>query len=117
MYVDTQASRNGCPDQRRPLKLAQKINDLGVQPHEGDQEGEGASGWVSLGEYWCEDGFGGCVVTLDGTDDDESDEANAMRFTLVSTDDTPTETDPCDETSQPGTHTVDFFASSASGRV
>jgi len=80
-----------------------------------DQEGEGASGWVSLGEYWCEDGFGGCVVTLDGTDDDDSDEANAMRFTLVSLDDTSVETDPCGETQQPGTHTVDFFASSASG--
>jgi len=80
-----------------------------------DQEGEGASDWVSLGEYWCEDGFGGCVVTLDGTDDDDSDEANAMRFTLVSTDDTSTEIEPCSEVPEPGTHLVDFSASSASG--
>ena len=48
-----------------------------------DQTGDGASGWLDLGEYWCEAGFGGCVVVLDGTDDDHSDEANAMRFVLV----------------------------------
>jgi MYXO-CTERM domain-containing protein len=48
-----------------------------------DQYGDGASGWVTLGEHWCASGRGGCTVTLDGTDDDESDEANAMRFTWV----------------------------------
>ncbi len=48
-----------------------------------DQYGDGASGWVSLGDHWCASGRGGCTVTLDGTDDDYSDEANAMRFTLI----------------------------------
>ena len=48
-----------------------------------DQYGDGASGWISLGDYWCGSGRGGCSVTLDGTDDDDSDAANATRFTLV----------------------------------
>ncbi len=48
-----------------------------------DQYGDGPSGWVSLGDYWCAAGRGGCTVTLDGTDDDDSDEANATRFSLV----------------------------------
>ncbi len=80
-----------------------------------DQTGDGASGWVSLGEYWCDAGFGGCAVTLDGTDDDGSDEANAVRFTLVSADDGPPETDPCEGEAQPGPHRLDFFAGTASG--
>ncbi len=80
-----------------------------------DQTGDGASGWVSLGEYWCDAGFGGCSVTLDGTDDDGSDEANAVRFTLVAADDTPPDTDACDDAPEPGSHTVDFYAGSASG--
>ncbi len=80
-----------------------------------DQTGDGASGWVSLGEYWCEAGFGGCVLTLDGTDDDGSDEANAARFTLVSADGDPPETDPCDEDPGPGSHELEFYAGSASG--
>jgi len=80
-----------------------------------DQSGDGASGWVSLGEHWCDSGLGGCSVTLDGSDDDSSDEANAVRFTLVSADDSPPDTDPCDDEPEPGAHTVDFFAGSASG--
>jgi hypothetical protein len=80
-----------------------------------DQTGDGASGWVSLGEYWCDAGWAGCSVTLDGTDDDGSDEANALRFTLVSADDDPPDTDPCDDEPEPGSHTVDFYAGSASG--
>ncbi len=80
-----------------------------------DQRGEGASDWVSLGEYWCDAGWGGCSVTLDGTDDDGSDEANAVRFTLVSADDDPPDTDPCDDEAEPGSHSIDFFAGSASG--
>lgn len=80
-----------------------------------DQTGDGASGWVSLGEYWCDAGFGGCSVTLDGTDDDASDEANAVRFTLVAADDDPPDTDPCDGDPVPGAHSMDFYAGSASG--
>ncbi len=83
---------------------------LGAQTwHVVDQTGDGPSGWVSLGEYWCDSGFGGCTLTLDGTDDDGSDEANAARFTLVS------ESDPCDEDPGPGSHATDFYPSSASG--
>ncbi len=80
-----------------------------------DQTGEGASGWVSLGEYWCDAGFGGCSLTLDGTDDDSSDEANAARFTLVAADDDPPDTDPCDQAYDAGSHSLDFQAGSASG--
>jgi len=80
-----------------------------------NQEGEGASGWVSLGEYWCEAGFGGCLVTLDGTDDNGSDAANAMRFTFVTVDDNPVESDPCDDSPEVGTHVMEVVAQSASG--
>ena len=80
-----------------------------------DQTGDGASGWVNLGEYWCDAGWGGCSVTLDGTDDDGSDEANAVRFTLVAADDDPPDTDPCDDEPEAGSHSVDFYAGSASG--
>ena len=79
-----------------------------------DQTGEGSSGWLSLGEYYCEAGFGGGTVTLDGTDDDGSDEANAMRFVLVEGGDPP-ETDPCDEDPGPGSHTMELYATTASG--
>jgi len=54
-----------------------------------NQRGDGASGWVTLGRHWCDAGLGGCRVTLDGTDDDQSDEANAVRFRLLRADDTP----------------------------
>ena len=67
-----------------------------------DQQGEGGSGWVSLGEFDCEAGSGGCMVVLDGTDDDESDEANAMRFTLIEEMEDDEDSD-CDEGSEPGT--------------
>ena len=80
-----------------------------------DQTGDGASGWVSLGDYWCDAGFGGCTVTLDGTDDDGSDEANAVRFTLVAADGDPPETDGCDDEPEAGAHSLDFHAGSASG--
>ena len=56
-----------------------------------DQRGEGASGWVTLATVWCERGFDGCPVTLDANDDDQSDEANAVRWVLVE------EADPEDE--------------------
>jgi len=81
----------------------------------GEDEGGSASGWISLGEYWCEEGFGGCIVTLDGTDDDDSDEANAMRFTLVSAEPSSPESDPCDGPSAPGRHEIEFTAGSAGG--
>ena len=48
-----------------------------------NQRGSGASGWVDLGTYTCDAGNAGCRVTLDGTDDDQSDEANAVRFRYV----------------------------------
>ena len=80
-----------------------------------NQEGDGASGWVSLGEYWCDSGFGGCSVTLDGTDDDSSDEANAVKYTLISTDTEPEDPDACDEEASPGAYSVRFYAQSASG--
>ncbi len=48
-----------------------------------DQRGAGGSGWIDLGTYPCDAGPGGCWVVLDGTDDDHSDEADAMRFVLV----------------------------------
>jgi hypothetical protein len=80
-----------------------------------DQTGDGASGWVDLGEYWCDAGFGGCSVTLDGTDDDGSDEANAVRFTLVAADDDPPDSDPCDGEAVPGAHSMSFYAGSVSG--
>ena len=85
-----------------------------------DQEGEGASGWMVLGEIWCEAGFGTCKVTLDGPDDDDSDAANAMRFTFVSSEGGSTEgghTDdgPCDAPNGPGTHVMERFAGTSSG--
>lgn len=73
-----------------------------------DQTGEGPSDWVSLGEYACNAGSGGCYVVLKG--DGDSDEANAMRFTLVSG--TLPETSPCDEVPTPGSHTWEWNAGS-----
>ena len=54
-----------------------------------NQRGDGASGWVNFGTFWCAAGRDGCRVTLDGNDDDHSDEANAVRFRRVGGDDTP----------------------------
>ena len=92
-----------------------------------NQIGEGASGWVDLGSYWCAQGWGGCSVTLDGTDDNHSDEANAVRFVLVSPDPNPVDdddavaddddaaADPCDEFPGLGDHVQVAFAGSVSG--
>ncbi len=79
-----------------------------------DQYGDGPSGWVSLGEHWCVAGFAGCYVVLDGTDDDESDEANAMQFTLIDTEPPPPPED-CDEFQGLGQHAMEFWATTASG--
>ena len=79
-----------------------------------DQYGDGPSGWVSLGDHWCTAGTGGCYVVLDGTDDDESDEANAMQFTLVDTEPPPPPED-CDEFQGLGQHDLEFFATTATG--
>lgn len=73
-----------------------------------DQRGDGGSGWVLLGEYACAAGAGGCSVTLDG-DDGQSDEANAMRFTLIGAGE-PGEVDPCEETTGPGAHERTWYA-------
>ncbi len=83
-----------------------------------DQSGDGESGWVDLGEYWCDAGSGGCVLTLDG-DDGASDEANAARFTLVEADTSGGSTgesgaDPCSEAPSPGTWTQTGYASESS---
>ncbi len=76
-----------------------------------DQQGSGGSGWLSLGEYYCEAGSGGCYVVLDGTDDDESDEANAMRFTLIAEGEVePEPEEDCSEDPGPGTHQITFYA-------
>lgn len=80
-----------------------------------DQTGDGASGWLDLGEYGCEAGFGGCIVVLDGTDDDESDEANAMRFVLVDSEPPPPPPE-CDQEFAAGQqHELVWPALSASG--
>jgi len=77
-----------------------------------DQYGDGPSGWVSLGEHWCTAGIAGCYVVLDGTDDDESDEANAMQFTLIDTEPPPPPED-CDEFQGLGQHSMEFWATTA----
>ena len=82
-------------------------------------EYECKSGWVSFGQYWCNSGKGGCHVVLDGTDDDQSDEANAVRFTLLdcSGQVTPPDPDPpqtCDYPGE-GPHTAEVFANDVSG--
>lgn len=79
-----------------------------------DQYGDGASGWVPLGEHFCLAGPGGCTVVLDGTDDDHSDEANATRFVLLGCEGDPDDAVPaCDDAPAPGTHEVTVFASTA----
>ncbi len=83
---------------------------------------DGASGWISLGDYYCTAGSGGCYLTLDGTDDDESDEANAAKFVLLSAGGgdggdggSSSETDPCSENPGYGYHTQVLYAGSAEG--
>jgi len=77
-----------------------------------DQTGDGASGWVDLGDVTCEAGRGSCTVVVDG-DDGQSDEANAVRFVFLGGD--PVETSPCDEESTPGSHTMTWYAGDADG--
>ncbi len=59
-----------------------------------NQRGDGPSGWVGLGTYWCAEGRDGCRVTLDANDDDQSDEANAVRFRRVGDAPPPEDPDP-----------------------
>ncbi len=84
-----------------------------------NQQGEGASGWVDLGSYYCDVGFGGCSVVLDGTDDNQSDEANAVRFVFVSgtgDDDDDDGAGPCgDGPPEPGSWTQESYAGTALG--
>ncbi len=84
-----------------------------------DQNGDGASGWQQLGmdDYFCRAGFGGCTVVLDGTDDDASDAANAVRFSLLECDGDPDQwVTACEgEAPAPGTHTATRFAAAVSG--
>lgn len=75
------------------------------------------SGWVSLGIYFCKAGVGGCKVVLDGTDDDHSDEANAVRFTLKECTEAPPPPPPppsCDYPG-PGQHEASVYASAVTG--
>lgn len=76
-----------------------------------DQRGDGASDWLELGEIQCDAGFGSCFVTLDATDDNESDEANAVRFVLVEPGDV--EVPEVDCSTDPGVHSLDLWASVA----
>jgi len=76
-----------------------------------DQRGDGASGWLELGEMQCDSGFGSCWVTLDANDDDESDEANAVRFVLVEPGDV--EVPELDCSDEVGSHSIDLWASVA----
>ena len=81
-----------------------------------DQRGSGASGWVDLGQHWCAEGVGGCYVVLDGTDDNQSDEANAVKFELITPEDPP-EPEPvpgCDEFIGIGPHSQEAFAAATS---
>jgi len=85
-----------------------------------NQQGDGASGWVVLGQFTCTAGLGGCSVELDGTDDDQSDAANAVKFELVSAsvpgddDDDDDVVDPC-ESQEPGVYIQEAWAGSVSG--
>ena len=91
---------------------------LGGSTHQSiDQRGEGASGWYDLGQHWCAQGQGGCVVVLDGTDDDQSDEANAVRFTLVAAENPPEPELPpdCDTFPGLGSHAQEVWATAVSG--
>ena len=94
----------------------------GAQTHVSlNQQGEGASGWVDLGTYYCTAGVGGCSVVLDGTDDNQSDEANAVRFEFVSGggspgDDDDDAPDPCGGGApEPGSWTQESYAGTAFG--
>ena len=91
----------------------------GAQTHVSlDQQGEGASGWIDLGTYWCSAGVGGCSVVLDGTDDNQSDEANAVKFEYVGggTGDDDDAPNPCgDGAPEPGSWTQESFAGTALG--
>lgn len=87
-----------------------------------NQRGDGGSGWVSLGTYWCAEGRDGCRVTLDANDDDYSDEANAVRFRRVG--DAPPPEDPgpeppvlldCTTPPTPGDHVQQGFATIVRG--
>lgn len=82
-----------------------------------DQRGSGASGWIDLGQHWCAAGWGGCSVVLDGTDDDQSDEANAVRFTLVAAENPPEPELPPDCEAFPGlgAHAQEVQATQVSG--
>ncbi|NOZ01534.1 MAG: cellulase family glycosylhydrolase, partial [Deltaproteobacteria bacterium] len=92
-----------------------------VIDQKGDAQPEGStipfdcfSGWYSLGEYFCAAGVAGCYVELDGTDDNQSDEANAMRFTLKECSGGPVDPPPdpvqtCDFPGE-GSHTVKVYA-------
>jgi hypothetical protein len=85
-----------------------------------DQRGEGASGWVSLAKVWCDEGFDGCPVTLDANDDDQSDEANAVRWVLIDEADPEGEdeeggVDDCDTFPGLGAHAMVRFASDGDG--
>lgn len=78
-----------------------------------DQYGDGPSGWIDLGNHYCNEGFGGCSVVLDGTDDDHSDEANAMRFTVVDCEEPPPPVE-CDEFPGLGEHAMEYWAETIS---
>lgn len=79
-----------------------------------DQNGERASGWMSLGDYYCNAGPGGCTVTLDGTDDDGSDAANAARFVLDECEGDPDDSvEVCGEAYEPGVYTLTRSATRA----
>ncbi len=78
-----------------------------------DQRGEGASDWLELGEVQCDAGFGSCYVTLDGDDDDQSDEANAVRFVLLEPGDV--EVPELDCSTDVGAHSIDLWATVADG--
>lgn len=83
-----------------------------------NQRGSGASGWVSLGTSWCAEGRDGCRVILNGSDDDHSDEANAVRFQLVEADsEPPPPLEPEVPCTWPGwgDHTQEAFATVVSG--
>ncbi len=77
------------------------------------------SGWWPLGTYYCQSGKGGCYVVLDANDDDYSDEANAVRFTLVDCtgEPDPVEPDPVETCDFPGEgqHEVKKYADKVTG--
>ena len=75
------------------------------------------SGWYPLGTHFCNAGKGGCYVVLDANDDDQSDEANAVRFTLLEcTGEVPPDppVDTCEFPGE-GPHEVKVFANKVVG--